>query len=78
MKLCMLGYHSNKFFSVNMFHESNICSRSQRNEIFSVYRVSWRCTLMGYSGEIADTKKLHQEGRIDVLRCCSVDPTVKR
>jgi hypothetical protein len=32
---------------------------------------------MGYSGEIADTKKLHQEGRIDVLRCCTVESTVK-
>ncbi|PNF21492.1 hypothetical protein B7P43_G13540 [Cryptotermes secundus] len=32
---------------------------------------------MGYSGEIADTKKLHQEGRTDVVRCCSVESTVK-
>ncbi|PNF20309.1 hypothetical protein B7P43_G13694 [Cryptotermes secundus] len=33
---------------------------------------------MGYSVEIADTKKLHQEGRTDVMRCCSVESTVKR
>ncbi|PNF32448.1 hypothetical protein B7P43_G04876 [Cryptotermes secundus] len=32
---------------------------------------------MGYSGEIADAKKLHQEGRTDVVRCCSVESTVK-
>ncbi|PNF34935.1 hypothetical protein B7P43_G01421 [Cryptotermes secundus] len=33
---------------------------------------------MGYSGETADTKKLYQKGRTDVMRCCSVESTVRR
>jgi hypothetical protein len=30
----------------------------------------WTC--VGYSGEITDARKLHQEGRIDVVRCYSI------
>jgi hypothetical protein len=41
LKLGNFAFHSNKFPSVNMFHEDQFCSRSQMSEqaLVSVHRV---------------------------------------